>query len=121
MAGGKGEYSEVNHPPPPHDHPVDVHGGDYHPVRDPDEREHDADMDLAMVMLRSLTIITCIAAVMCMVVNAVSLARSFRWQFYVSIPQCVLLHQLKHCTGFMYSEACCEEVFQVHLHILTPL
>ncbi|CAM6086614.1 unnamed protein product [Calypogeia fissa] len=53
--------------------------GDYHEVRDPDERERDANVDLALILFRTLTIVTAVSAIMCMVVNLVSLLRSFRY------------------------------------------
>lgn len=85
MGAPKGENSDSQHEDQPEHSAVDVHHGEYEAARDPDSRDHDADADLALILFRSLTIVTAIAAIMCMVVNLVSLLRSFRWHLDVSL------------------------------------
>lgn len=81
MTVGEGENSDAHHGVPPDHRAVDVpQQGEYQQMRDPDERERDANTDLALIMFRTLTVLTAISAIACLVVNLVSLLRSFRWQ-----------------------------------------
>ncbi|KAG6543018.1 hypothetical protein Mapa_015514 [Marchantia paleacea] len=70
-----------------HQHPVDV--GDYRHTHDPDddwdEPPRSESMDAALLMFRALTLITALSALTCMVVNLVSLLRSFRWKVEIFV------------------------------------
>ncbi|KAL2620886.1 hypothetical protein R1flu_001091 [Riccia fluitans] len=69
-------------------HHVDV--GEYHPPGpDPDdeldENSRTDTMDAALLMFRALTLITVVSALMCMIVNLVSLLRTFRWRVEIFV------------------------------------
>lgn len=85
MGASKGENSDQGYEAAPEQTAVDVHHGDYERARDPSDRDHDADVDLALILFRSLTVVTAIAAILCMIVNFVSILRTFRLHFDIFV------------------------------------